>query len=144
MIATAGYVGLVPWAPGTVTSLLTVLVLWWVPEGPAMWGASFIVLFALGVVASDNVERKTGIADPSFVVIDEVVGMAIALLFLPKSIFLYGVAFLLFRVFDIAKPFPIDSIEKRFSGGWGIMLDDLAAGFATLMVIHLLVKPFCL
>ena len=78
---------------------------------------------------------KVAKKDPSEAVIDEVVGMGISLLFVPKSIALYIVAFLLFRFFDITKIYPIKKFEK-LPGGWGIMLDDVVAGIFSLGVLQ--------
>ncbi len=69
-----------------------------------------------------------GNKDPSQIVIDEVVGMAVALVGAPIELSLIIVAFLFFRFFDIWKPFPIKQIDRSFPGGWGIVLDDVAAG----------------
>ncbi len=81
-------------------------------------------------------ERQAGIVDPSCIVIDEVLGMGISLLFIPKEIALYGIAFIVFRFFDISKVFPIWLLEKHVPHGWGIMADDVLAGFMTLLVLY--------
>lgn len=142
-LATAGYVGLVPVGPGTAGSLVATLALWWVPSGyPITWAAVTAVVFAIGVVASGNVERCTGIIDPSFVVVDEVVGMAVTLWLLPKSILWYAIAFGLFRFFDIVKPFPIKIVERRLPGGWGVMTDDLVAAGMAWVIVQALVRLF--
>lgn len=135
-VATAGGVGTLPWAPGTAGSAvgLAVGVLaakWLSPPWHLMLVAA---LFALGVSASRAVEQTAGRKDPSCVVIDEVVGMMLALFLLPFRAGPYLGAFLCFRGFDIFKPFPIRRMERR-PGGWGIMLDDLVAGlYANLLV----------
>ena len=98
-----------------------------------------LLLFALGLWASKKFEAMTGTHDNSMIVIDEVVGMMIALLgstLSPLSIIL---AFALFRFFDILKPWPIGWLDKNIGGAWGVMLDDVAAGKITafiLMGIH--------
>jgi phosphatidylglycerophosphatase A len=81
------------------------------------------------------VERAAHCKDPSIVVIDEVVGMLVALFALPLRAADVLAAFLCFRVFDIAKPFPLRRLEAR-PGGWGIMLDDLVAGLYTNVLIR--------
>jgi len=92
---------------------------------------------ALGVPAATVVERQSGVVDPGFVVIDEVIGQWIALLFCPAD-WAHGlVALVLFRLFDITKPFPVRRFE-RLPGGWGIVFDDVAAGLYALGVASLL------
>ena len=95
--------------------------------------AAIIIAIALGVPTSAIVERESGRRDPGFVVIDEVVGQWIALLGCPAD-WAHGlIALILFRLFDIAKPFPIRRFE-RLPAGWGIVFDDVAAGLYALVV----------
>jgi len=82
------------------------------------------------------VEKDLG-HDPSIVVIDEVLGMGISLLFLPRNFWLFFIAFLLFRVFDILKPPPIN-LSQKLPAGWGIMIDDVIAGFYALIGVHII------
>jgi len=82
----------------------------------------------ISVWISGRAELLLGDTDPSQIVIDEVVGMAVALAGAPFELSLIIVAFLFFRFFDIWKPFPIRYIDKSFPRGWGIVLDDVAAG----------------
>jgi len=99
-----------------------------------------LILFFVGIEASRRTSLELGQTDPKEVVIDEVVGMAVSLLFLPRTFLFILTAFLLFRVFDIKKPGFIRKME-RFPGGVGIMLDDLGAGIManiTIQVFHLL------
>jgi phosphatidylglycerophosphatase A len=84
-----------------------------------------VAMFFIGVFASARMEEELG-EDPPVVVVDEVVGMWISLLFLPKGIWIAGLSFLLFRLFDIVKPPPARRLEA-LQHGWGIMLDDVAA-----------------
>jgi phosphatidylglycerophosphatase A len=74
--------------------------------------------------------------DPGIIVIDEIIGMLIALLFIPKTTFFLITAFILFRIFDIAKPYPARTMEK-LHGGWGIVLDDVVAGIYANIVIQI-------
>jgi phosphatidylglycerophosphatase A len=95
-----------------------------------------VVATALGVPAATIVERECGRTDPGFVVIDEVIGQWIALLGSPAD-WRHGlIALVLFRLFDITKPFPVRRLE-RLPGGWGIVFDDVAAGLYTLGVASL-------
>lgn len=128
-VATAGGVGTVPWAPGTAGSLVGLVIAWWAGStlGPPWYAVLTAALFGLGVAAATRTERAARWKDPSVVVIDEVVGMLVALWALPFQAGEALAAFLCFRLFDIAKPFPIRRLEAQ-PGGWGIMLDDLVAG----------------
>lgn len=133
-LATGGGIGYSPVAPGTVASLCALLIVWLLPF--ASLGLLLAVALATGVGgwAAGRTERLLGRRDPSAVVIDEIAGMWLSVVALPRWPLVFLAAFLLFRLFDIAKPFPIRQSEK-FSGGLGIMLDDLIAGVYTLAVL---------
>ena len=100
LIATFFYVGNVPVAPGTVGSFAGLL-LWWLlpPVSLAIQLVVLLAIFFLGVWASTFVEHHAGITDPSHIVIDEVVGIGISVLFIQKNLLMYGVAFVVFRFF---------------------------------------------
>lgn len=135
MVATVGFIGYSPLAPGTMGSLAAALVFSlfppYLPTWPGLLGLA--VLFAASVwsaqqMAEAAAQRPTsGKIDPQEVIIDEVMGMAVTLAFLPLNLKTIGIGFLLFRVFDILKPFPVRRAE-RWSGGWGIVMDDVVAG----------------
>jgi phosphatidylglycerophosphatase A len=134
LVATVGGAGYAPVAPGTVGSAVAALLLWLVP-----FSSFGLVLFLLGVTAagvwaSHRAERLLGAKDPTAIVIDEVAGLALALLAVPRTLPVVVVAFLLFRVFDVLKPFPARAAE-RLPGGAGAMADDLVAGLYTLVVL---------
>jgi phosphatidylglycerophosphatase A len=103
---------------------------------PGWYVLGTAALFGLGVAVATQVERTTRRKDPSVVVIDEVVGMLVALFALPLRAGDVLVAFLCFRIFDIAKPFPLRRLEAQ-PGGWGIMLDDLVAGLYTNVLVRI-------
>ncbi len=137
LIATGLGSGYSPLAPGTAGSILAVVIVYLLaPIGLWIFGSALLLLFLLGVWSGTQLEKDHG-EDPSLVVIDEIVGMGISLLFLPKSWPLFLVAFLLFRLFDIFKPFPINNLQD-IHGGWGIMLDDVLAGIYALAGTHLI------
>jgi phosphatidylglycerophosphatase A len=96
-----------------------------------------VVVTLLGIPASTIVERESGRTDPGFVVIDEVAGQWVTLAFAPVDIGHALVGFVLFRFFDIVKPWPVRELEK-LPGGQGIMLDDVAAGILGLAVMAVL------
>lgn len=121
--------GFVPLMPGTVCSLATIVLFFFLPElSLTAWTLFFIVTMVLGVWSSSAIEQLEKKKDPSRAVIDELVGQAIPLCFIPKSVVGYALAFVLFRIFDISKAWPACWVERRVPGGWGIMLDDVVAG----------------
>ena len=133
-IATFGYCGYFPLAPGTIGSaagLLVYLLVWWV-QSPLFETALILVLFAAGVWAGTTAERYFGGIDPGPIVLDEVVGMLITLAFIPVGLWGAIAGFVLFRVFDVIKPFPARRLES-LHGGLGVMADDaMAAVYANL------------
>lgn len=137
-IATSFYTGYIPLAPGTFASFLCLLVLFFTPQLLLTQYLGMIIgLLIIGVWAADVVERRSRKPDPSFIVIDEWVGMMIALAAVPRDITCYGIAFIIFRFFDIVKPYPIRCIQA-LSGGLAVMLDDVLAGLLTLATVHTL------
>ncbi|MEO5894676.1 MAG: phosphatidylglycerophosphatase A [Vicinamibacterales bacterium] len=133
-IATAGYCGYFPVAPGTAGSaagLLVYALVWW--SGSRVLEVGLIVtLFAIGVWAGTIAERYFGGVDPGPIVMDEVVGMLITLAFIPVGITGALTGFFLFRVFDVIKPYPAGRLEA-LHGGLGVMADDaMAAIYANL------------
>lgn len=133
-IATVGYCGYFPVAPGTVGSaagLVVYLLVWWT-QSPVVEVALIVLLFAAGVWAGTTSERYFGGIDPGPIVLDEVVGMLITLAFIPVGLSGALIGFLLFRLFDVLKPFPAGRLE-RLHGGLGVMADDaMAAIYANL------------
>lgn len=139
-LATAGYCGYFPIAPGTVGSaagLIVYLLVWWAGS-PIVEIGLIAAIFAAGTWAATHAERFFGGIDPGAVVIDEVVGMLITLAFVPVGWSEALAGFVLFRIFDVIKPYPANRLEK-FHGGFGIMADDAMAGiYANLSLRALL------
>ncbi len=137
-LATFGYVGYFPIAPGTAGSAaalpLFALVRW--SGSPLLEVVTIIAIFAIGVWSASRTEVALGRKDPGIVVIDEVAGMLITLALLPVSIPAVVLGFLLFRVFDVIKPWPAAQLE-HLHGGLGIMLDDVFAGIYAYAVLRL-------
>ena len=125
-----------PKAPGTFGSLFGLLFITLLPLGGTKLLVFILLLFSLGTWASDEAERSLG-KDSGHIVIDEFCGYLIAVLFMPKTIVYLFAAFVLFRLFDIFKPFPIRNIEKSVPGGAGVMLDDVMAGIYANACIQL-------
>ena len=137
ILATWFGLGLLPKAPGTWGSLAAL------PIGYAVIAWTNLelfciltaLLFIIGIWASSIASNEIGTTDPSEIVIDEVVGQWIVLIIIPHNIILYFFGFILFRFFDIVKPWPISWADKQIKGGWGIMIDDvLAAIFAAIIL----------
>ena len=148
LIATGLFTGYSPWASGTAGTLAGLLI-YLIPgiESPLVLGSLIVIMFLAGVFSSARVAAIVGhqlttsaarakaalqkdshaAADPSIVVIDEIVGMWITLLFLPKTIPVMAIGFIAFRAMDIIKPQPARAMEP-IPNGWGIMLDDVVAG----------------
>ena len=134
--------------PGTHASVITVI-FWWVltmrlapTQHLLVLGVLALVVTAVGIPAAGIMARESGRRDPPQVVIDEVAGQMIALLafpyFVPITWKYLLASLILFRAFDIVKPPPVRQLEK-LPGGWGIMLDDVAAGLLALLSLQLLI-----
>jgi phosphatidylglycerophosphatase A len=139
-VATFGYSGYFPFAPGTVGSaagLLVYLLVWWTQSLVVEVGL-IVTLFAVGVWAGTTAERYFGGIDPGPIVIDEVAGMLITLAFIPVGVSGALAGFVLFRIFDVIKPYPAARLEA-LHGGLGVMADDaMAAVYANLCLRGLL------
>ena len=96
------------------------------------------ILFILGVIASNIYQKLTGEKDSSVIVIDEVVGQLIAMMFVMDNIVLVFISFIIFRIFDILKPWPASYADKKMSGGFGVMLDDVFAGIYAAILVCLI------
>jgi phosphatidylglycerophosphatase A len=137
LIATAFGIGLLPGMPGSWASLAALPCAWLIRSagGLAAVGIAAFIAFALGWWASARVARASHAADPSYVVVDEVAAQWLVLLGAPFDWRWYAVAFLLFRLFDIWKPFPVSWVDRHVKGGIGIMLDDVVAALCALIPI---------
>ena len=134
--------GFAPIAPATVASAIALAVYWALPisgDSPALY-LMIALGAALGVWATGTLVRPT-LLDPPQAVWDEVIGMWVTCLLLPKTLPWLAAAFLCFRALDIIKPFPINRLE-RLPGGVGIMADDLAAGLAGAVALNLVRLAF--
>jgi phosphatidylglycerophosphatase A len=127
--------GLAPRAPGTFGTLVAVLPAWWCFSLPLPWRLGIVAaVVAVGVWICGASARRLGVHDHPGIVLDEVAGLLLTVLAVPQKTFLwFALAFVLFRVFDILKPWPIRDVDHRLGGGAGIMLDDLmAAAYAAV------------
>jgi len=131
--------GLIPFAPGTFGTLVAFPLFWLLQPRlePVQFLILLAVLYLLGIWVCDRTGRALGIEDHKAIVWDETVAFLIVLFFTPPVLFWQAIAFLLFRLFDIFKPGPIRAIERMFRGGFGVMIDDLAAAFFALLCLAL-------
>lgn len=138
-ISTVFGVGYVPFAPGTFGALAGLVVFAGVRAigHPAVEVAAIVGVYLLGAYAATAAESHFGHIDPGPVVIDEVLGMLVTLALVPVSLTGAAVGFVLFRIFDVIKPPPCDSLEA-LPGGWGVMSDDLMAGVYSYACLRLL------
>lgn len=135
--------GLVPVAPGTFGTLVGVPVyLAMTPLPPLTYLAVTCALFLVGVWLCGATARDLGVHDHPGIVWDEIVGLLVTLAFTPLSWLWLLVGFVLFRLFDILKPWPVGLADRRVGGGLGIMLDDLLAGLYALASLQLLRYSF--
>ena len=137
LVATGFGFGHLPWVPGSWGSLLALVCGWEIATagGRIALAAAAIIGFALGCWASARVAAASGLHDPRFVVIDEIAAQWLVLVAMPLDGRWYAAAFLLFRVFDIVKPWPIRLVERRVPGGLGSMLDDVMAAIYALALL---------
>ena len=133
-VATVGGIGLLPGAPGSWASLASLPVAWLLLErfGPVALAAAAILAFALGWWASAAVTRRTVDDDPGPVVIDEVAGQLATLLPAATELWQFALGFVLFRIADIFKPWPVSWADRRLKGGLGVMADDAIAAIYAL------------
>lgn len=130
--------GLSPVAPGTAGTLVAVPFVFALRElGDVGFWISLVVLFLLGVWFCDHASKKLGVHDHGGIVWDEMVGYWLTAAFIPLQWQWLLAAFVLFRVFDILKPWPIRALDEKVSGGWGIMIDDIVAALFAMLLLAL-------
>lgn len=131
--------GLAKKAPGTVGTLIGIpFFLLLAPLSLWQYICICLVFFVLGIYLCERTANFLGVHDHPGIVWDEVVGYMITMIAIPTSFFWVVIGFVLFRFFDIIKPWPINWIDRRVSGGFGIMLDDVIAALYALLIIQLL------
>lgn len=139
LFATGFGVGHSPIAPGTLGTLIAIPAYYFLSEIPSpLYEITLIGFFFLSVWISENAETFFGKKDDRRIVIDEMIGFLITMLWVPKTIPFILTGFFLFRFFDILKPFPIRHLEKRLKGGFGIVLDDVMAGVYANIVLQVI------
>jgi len=135
--------GLFKKGPGTAGSLAAIPIFYLLLNLPSLLQWLFVItLFFIGLYSSNKVIDVIDQKDPSFIVIDEIVAVLFLFILIPSNIKLLAFAFILFRVFDIFKPFPVSWAENYFKGALGIMIDDIVAALLSFLVIRLILYVF--
>lgn len=139
IVSTWFYVGRIRWAPGTWGTLATIpfVIMFQMMGSITYMAVTFLIIF-LGIFLSDIYEKSKGDHDLSEIVIDEVAGYMIAMTLMPMTWQALTLGFLIFRFFDIFKPFPIGWLDRKINGGLGVMVDDVAAGVITNVILQIL------
>jgi len=135
VLSTFFYIGYLPLIPGTFGSLAGILLFLLMCGNPLNYALLTSLIIAAGFLVSGREEKAAEKKDPPCIVIDEVSGMLLSLLFLPYDIKIVLIAFVFFRILDTLKPYPAGRLEK-FKGGVGIMADDLIAGLYTNIILQ--------
>lgn len=136
-VATLGFIGYLPVAPGTWGTAAGLIFVAYIPLSQAALSVFIASGILIGTIAAGTAERLIGETDSGHIIIDEFVGFLVSVLFIPHTYGYLVSAFLLFRFFDILKPFPIGQIEKEIKGGAGIIADDIIAGIFTNVVLQI-------
>ncbi|MFY9402801.1 MAG: phosphatidylglycerophosphatase A [Candidatus Omnitrophota bacterium] len=139
LLGTFFYIGYLPLIPGTFGSLAGIALYLLVQKNPWVYLFLTLLLIIIGFWVSNKAEKLMGRKDPSCVVIDEVCGMLVSLLFIPFNLRFLIIAFVFFRILDTLKPFPSGRLEKR-GGGIGVMSDDLIAGIYTNLILQAVLR----
>jgi phosphatidylglycerophosphatase A len=138
-LATGGFIGNTSFAPGTFGSILGLplcFLLSKIDLPVAVLLTGIFIFFA--ILVSQEAEKILGEKDPGAIVVDEIAGIVVTLIGLPFNLFFASTGFIVFRILDIFKPYPIRLPEKHFSGGAGIVLDDVAAGILSNLVLRVI------
>ena len=137
--ATGFFVGNVPLAPGTFGTLLGIPLCFLLTKIGFFRAVLFIAIFVMAAIwASHRVQQIIKQEDPACIVVDEISGFMVTMLGLPLNAVSILLGFIVFRAFDIIKPFPIRYLEKKIPGGAGIVLDDVAAGIFSNLVLRII------
>jgi phosphatidylglycerophosphatase A len=137
-LATLFGVGKLPKGPGTWGTLATLPVAWILMQmGPLLYMAIVVLLLPVAILSAELYEQFSGNHDSKEIVIDEVIGFLITMTWLPMGWQSFVFGFLLFRLLDIWKPYPISYLDKKIQGGLGVVIDDVAAGIVANVILQL-------
>lgn len=142
-LATGCFIGNISFAPGTFGSILGLPLCFFMSKIGFSAAVLLTLIFILCAIwIAQEAEKILKSKDPGCIVIDEIAGMILTLTGLPFNIISVTAGFFLFRILDIWKPYPIRLFERKFSGGVGVVMDDVAAGFFSNLVLRVLLKAF--
>lgn len=141
-LSTFFYIGYLPFIPGTMASLTALVLFYLIKDRPVIFPLTTLSLTILGFLVTDAAEDIFKKKDHRSIVIDEISGMLLSLLFIPYSFKLMVVAFFVFRLLDTVKPYPADRLQD-LRGAKGIMGDDIVAGLYTNIVLQAVIRLTC-
>lgn len=144
LLATGLGSGFAPRAPGTVGSVVALPIWWFALAGLPFGVQAAVVAVAIvaGIWVVDGACRRAGIEDDQHIVLDEWLGVSVALLACPRALAPALLGLVLFRAFDIVKPWPISWVDRRVGGGLGVVLDDVLAGVLAACVLQISLALF--
>lgn len=135
--ATGGYVGMIPVAPGTFGTLVGLPLCWLLSTiGPAPALAAMVIFIGTSVWIAHRAEAVLDRHDPGCIVIDEIAGMALTLIWLPFTVRTAVAGFIVFRLLDVLKPPPVRTLDRTLPGGLGVVMDDVAAGIMANLILR--------
>ncbi|WP_300460393.1 phosphatidylglycerophosphatase A [Desulfobacula sp.] len=138
-VATGFFSGKIPFAPGTFGTLAAIpFGLVFLIISPPFHGVYIVSLILIATYIADEAEKILGEKDPGCIVIDEIAGYVVTLSMVPVQISTLAAGFFIFRLFDIVKPGPVKYFENNFSGGAGVVLDDVMAGMLSAVLLRIL------
>ncbi len=141
-IAEGAYSGKSPVVPGTAGTVVGVLLYLLCKDLPSGWYLfACISVAGIGTWAAEEAEKLLGKKDAPSIVIDEIAGYLVSMLMIPSGWGFIAGGFVLFRLFDIVKPWPLDGLQD-LNGGWGVMLDDIGAGIYTNIILQIAAAVF--
>lgn len=133
------YVGYLPFIPGTFASIVGIILFYFVKDNIFLYILLTLILIALGFLFTGRAEKIFNKKDARCIVIDEISGMLLSLIFIPYDIKLVIIAFILFRILDALKPFPSNRLQN-LTGSISIMSDDIVAGLYTNLILHVVLR----
>ena len=140
-LATGFYIGNLPVAPGTIGSLIGLPLCFALSEvslaATILWTLLFVFFAVYIAEAAEKILKQN---DPGCIVIDEIAGILVTFIGLPFKLNTIVIGFIIFRVLDIVKPFPIRILDKRLPGGWGVVADDVAAGIIANLMLRIIIQ----